>query len=436
MLRWISQKLAMSAVPRPKVIVIAGTTGVGKSQLSIQLASRVSGEVINSDSMQVYKDIPIITNKHPIEERENVAHHVMNHVSWDEEYFLHRFEKECLNAIKDIHSRGKIPIIVGGTHYYLQILLEKRIEKKTRALLPEEQAILDSNEPHQLYSMLKEVDPDIASKYHPNDIRRVRRMLEIYFTTGQKPSQAFSEQKQSLVFDTLFLWVYSSPEVLEGRLDKRVDAMMESGALNEIRQLHEYYNSCNYSVDKCENGVWQVIGFKEFLPWLENADGSSFCDSVDRMKVRTRQYAKKQVKWIKKMLLPDVKSHLYALDATDLNHWDENVSQRAFSIADSFISNRIIEEPFVPPSLEDVVKNNDTESNSPKTAGDWSRQQCDICRDKDDNPLVAIGEKSWNIHLKSRRHRSNLSRIKKRENLELWKKKKAKEICADEKEAV
>lgn len=96
-----------------KVIVIAGTTGVGKSQLSIQLAQKFNGEVINSDSMQVYKDIPIITNKHPLQEREGIPHHVMNHVDWSEEYYSHRFETECMNAIEDIHRRGKIPIVVG-----------------------------------------------------------------------------------------------------------------------------------------------------------------------------------------------------------------------------------------------------------------------------------------------------------------------------------
>ncbi|SCV05866.1 LANO_0H16908g1_1 [Lachancea nothofagi CBS 11611] len=421
MIRWLANKIYM---PKPKVIVIAGTTGVGKSQLSIQLASHVSGEVINSDSMQVYRDIPIITNKHPIEERCGIPHHVMNHVTWDEEYYLHRFEKECLGAIEDIHSRGKVPIIVGGTHYYLQILLSKRAMQKHRKPTAEEQAILESEGNDQVYAALQEMDPVIAAKYHPNDTRRVRRMLEIYFTTGQRPSEAFAVQKNSLKFDTLFYWIYSAPETLDLRLDTRVDDMMKNGALEEIQQLYDYYKVHSFTHEQCENGVWQVIGFKEFLPWLENIPGASFDLSIERMKVRTRQYAKKQVKWIKKMLLPDVKENLYALDATNLELWDRNVLDRAISIADDFVSSQKVKEEHAPPELKCLLNSTSIGDNSPKTENDWSRYTCQACRDKDDKPLLAIGEKNWQIHLKSRRHRLNLGRAKKQENHEIWKKRK------------
>ena len=182
-----------------KVIVIAGTTGVGKSQLSIQLAQKFNGEVINSDSMQVYKDIPIITNKHPLQEREGIPHHVMNHVDWSEEYYSHRFETECMNAIEDIHRRGKIPIVVGGTHYYLQTLFNKRVDTKSseRKLTRKQLDILESTDPDVVYNTLVKCDPDIATKYHPNDYRRVQRMLEIYYKTGKKPSETFNEQKNN-----------------------------------------------------------------------------------------------------------------------------------------------------------------------------------------------------------------------------------------------
>lgn len=417
MRQWILSKLKMS---KPKVIVIAGTTGVGKSQLSIQIASHFAGEVINSDSMQVYKDIPIITNKHPINERNGVPHHVMNHVNWDEEYYLHRFENDCKNAIKDIHSRGKIPVIVGGTHYYLQTLLQKRIEVKSRIPSTEELALLNEVDAEKLFSTLQDLDPEIAAKYHPKDTRRVRRMLEIYYTTGKKPSETFAAQKQLLIYDTLFLWLYSSPEALDKRLDDRVDAMMDLGALEEIKQLHQYYKTSSLGPETCENGVWQVIGFKEFLPWLEGAKDSSFEVSVERMKTRTRQYAKKQVKWIKKMLLPDVSDHLYALDATDLEKWDENVSQRALSLVSDFVSGNSIQAERFPQNLKDLTNTNIKDSNSPKLQDDWERYTCVFCRDKKNVPLIAIGERSWNIHLQSRRHRTNLSRLKKQEKYRSW----------------
>ncbi|SCU82498.1 LADA_0C05776g1_1 [Lachancea dasiensis] len=422
MLRWLTQKL--NPMPKPKVIVIAGTTGVGKSQLSIQIASHVSGEVINSDSMQVYKGVPIITNKHPVLERNNVSHHVMNHVNWDEEYYLHRFEKECLSAIEEIHSRGKIPVIVGGTHYYLQILLSKRVDQKTRVPTTDEQAILDSNDSDAVYGVLQKIDPSIAAKYHPNDTRRVRRMLEIYYTTGQRPSETFAGQKNTLKFDTLFYWIYSKPETLEPRLDSRVDQMMDAGALSELEQLFEFYKNHIYTQDDCEHGVWQVIGFKEFLAWLEKTPGASFDLSVDRMKLRTRQYAKKQVKWIKKMLLPDVKDHLFVLDATDLQKWDQNVAARAMAIVDKFIVSQPIAEEHAPPTLSGLLIDDLSGTSSPKAEKDWNQYVCHTCRDKEDKPLLAIGDKNWQVHLKSRRHRTNSTRAKRQKQHQQWKENK------------
>lgn len=289
-----------------KVIVIAGTTGVGKSQLSIQLAQKFNGEVINSDSMQVYKGVPIITNKHPIEERNGITHHVMNHVDWTEEYYLHRFEKECNDAIKDIHSRGKIAIVVGGTHYYLQCLFNKHVDSGSKELTSEENQILNSEDPELVYDTLKKCDPEIACKFHPNDTRRVQRMLEIFYRSGRKPSETFAEQKTTLLYDTLFFWLYSDPDPLNKRLDDRVDKMLETGGMEEINELYNFFKAKNYESGQCENGVWQVIGFKEFLPWLTHQPSVSLEDCVERMKIRTRQYAKKQVKWIKKMLIPDI----------------------------------------------------------------------------------------------------------------------------------
>ena len=239
---------------KKKVIVIAGTTGVGKSQLSIQLATKFDGEIINSDSMQVYKDIPIITNKHPIEEREGVPHHVMNHVPWTEEYFLHKFEKECLETINDIHSRGKVPIIVGGTHYYLQVLFNKNMatrEESGRQLNQRERDILESNNPQLIYDTLMENDPTIAKRYHPNDTRRVQRMLEIFYLTGEKPSESFNNQDLTLRFDTLFLWLYSEPAPLEKRLDDRVDVMLANGGMSEINQLYTYYKQHDFKQHQC-----------------------------------------------------------------------------------------------------------------------------------------------------------------------------------------
>ncbi|CCH60622.1 hypothetical protein TBLA_0D01140 [Henningerozyma blattae CBS 6284] len=408
------------SISTKKVIVIAGTTGVGKSQLSIQIASHFNGEVVNSDSMQVYKDIPIITNKHPLEEREGVPHHVINHIDWKDEYYLHRFEKECIEAIEDIHSRGKIPVVVGGTHYYLQALFNKSVKKdqdqtKNRKITIDEQKILDSNDSNLIFNALIKYDPKIADKYHPNDIRRVKRMLEIYYCTGKTPSETFAEQENTLRYDTLFLCLFSDRAALNKRLDNRVDKMLELGGMEEIEQLYKYYKENNYSIDQCENGVWQVIGFKEFLPWLEDKDNVKLEDCIERMKIRTRQYAKRQVKWIRNMLIPDINGDIYLLNATDLDQWNTLVSERALRITTDFVNNNSISEAHAPPELEKLLPNLE---NTTKPEGHFS---CSICRNSDNSELTVIGKDQWNIHLKSRRHKHNLNRGAKLAAYEKWK---------------
>ncbi|GCE98866.1 tRNA isopentenyltransferase [Zygosaccharomyces mellis] len=402
-----------------KVVVIAGTTGVGKSQLSIHLAKKFNGEVINSDSMQVYKGLPIITNKHPIGEREGIPHHVINHVDWSEEYYLHRFENECINAIEDIHRRGKLAIIVGGTHYYLQVLFNKHLKSAKRDITKEERELLNSGNGQLIYDTLKVYDPEIATKFHPNDTRRVQRMLEIYYESGKKPSETYAEQEISLRYNTLFLWLYSDLSTLERRLDDRVDKMLETGAMQEIMELYDYFRNHRYTTEQCENGVWQVIGFKEFLPWLtDEAKNIKVEESVERMKIRTRQYAKKQVKWIRKMLIPDVNGDVYVLDASDLSQWHENVLIRSSDITRQFFEDKPVQDTYVPERLKGILNMRNPKDKSQR---DWKQYMCSICRDQHNKELIAIGETNWQIHLKSRRHRSNLTKGARKAAYEKWK---------------
>lgn len=415
---------------KKKIVVIVGTTGVGKSDLSIELARRFNGECINADSMQVYMNIPIITNKHPIPERKGITHHVMNHVPWNEEYFIHRFENECLAAIDDIHNRGKLPIIVGGTHYYLQVLFNKITPSMEDMTLGDENNISDLYKEHPIlgkegnknsrYEFLKQVDPEIAMKYHPNDDRRVLRMLEIFYMTNKKPSELFKKQELVLKYDTLFLWLYSEPNQLNKRLNNRVDMMLQTGGMDEIQQLYKYFVNHKLTPKQCENGVWQVIGYKEFLPWLQEPENNKLEDSIERMKIRTKQYAKRQVKWIKKMLIPDIKGeNIYLLNATDLTKWNELVCSRAIYISNEFINNKQITFEQAPSELVELISTKETVER--KKNSDWQHYECDICTNSDGKKLIAIGEKNWQIHLKSRRHRSNLTRGLKKKQYEEWK---------------
>ncbi|KAH3902390.1 related to tRNA dimethylallyltransferase, mitochondrial [Saccharomycodes ludwigii] len=439
-----SIKLTDTITSPKRLIVIAGTTGVGKSQLSIELASKYNGEIINSDSMQMYQDIPIITNKHPINERNGIPHHIINHVPWNKEYDMHIFEKECLSKIYDILQRGKTPIIVGGTHYYLQVLFNnKKINNAIYFGHTNDTFTEDPNaedDPKELYSKLLEIDPLIASKYHPNDTRRVKRMLEIYHqSNGIKPSEIFQKQQISLKFEnTLFFWLYSDPTELNKRLDDRVDQMISNGAYSEIQQLYKYY--CENNKPCLESGIWQVIGFKEFLPWLlsqdtTNADDNTilYKECVEKMKLRTRQYAKRQIKWIKKMLISDIRaadklSNFYVLNATDLNKWDQLVKDRANLICDGFFfSKNGVDQcvEHVPKGLENIVLTEEcataSATNTNNNAKFFDKFTCSTCKDKNDENLILIGKEVWGKHLKSRRHKSNLNRGKKKKEYEEWK---------------
>ncbi|CAI8497936.1 unnamed protein product [Hanseniaspora opuntiae] len=175
MIRQLSK--AMDTAKKEKIVVILGSTATGKSDLSIQLATRFNGEIINSDSMQLYKNVDIVTNKHPMEERKGVPHHLMDFLPLTDSYNLSLFEKDCNQKIKELLQDSKLPIIVGGTHYYLQALFNKTIsEEYSRELWTDEEREFlkeNQNNSHVLYEELKRVDPVIASKWHPNDVTKI-----------------------------------------------------------------------------------------------------------------------------------------------------------------------------------------------------------------------------------------------------------------------
>ena len=207
--------------------------------------------------------------------------------------------------------------------------------------------------------------------------------------------------------------------------------------MQEIRELYEYYSTHEPKPD-LERGVWQVIGFKEFLPWLENGqtDDKLLRECTEQMKARTRQYAKKQVKWIKGMFASDLQQEeehgyenggrLYVLDATDLSHWNENVFERGASITEEFLQDKVPTMSQVPKSLPfDIIPNKGQQEAKDKLK-EWKHITCEVCHNSDDSPLVIVGDKQFEIHLKSKRHRSNLNRGKRKREYEEWLAKKDK----------
>lgn len=392
------------------------------------MAKAIGGEVINADSMQVYKRIPIITNKHPIVEREGVPHHIIDYVDWSVNYSISRFAKDAQAAIDDIHSRGKIPIVVGGTHYYLHELLfeNKTVGHATRELTPQEKEILDGPV-EKICGELAQVDPVILGKFHPRNKRKLRTALMVYYTTGRRPSDIYHEQKVnessalSLKYNTVFFWPFCDREVLLPRLYERVETMMALGAVDEIHEMDTAYRA-EEPVD-ITRGVWQVIGFKEFLPWLDGGclDQQLFKDGVEKMKIRTRQYANDQVKTARKLLGVELVKEarfnyrhggkMYILDATDLTQWDAECA-RGVDIAKHFIKEgpNAVTHAEAPPRLEHLLPTAKSFStaNSDKLLGlesNWKHFECDVCKDGDGNILVVVGKQQWDIHVKSRRHR-------------------------------
>ncbi|ODV89667.1 hypothetical protein CANCADRAFT_142040 [Tortispora caseinolytica NRRL Y-17796] len=412
------------------VIAIIGNTGVGKSKLAVQIAQRVGGEIINADAMQMYKGIPIITNKHPERERRGVPHHMLGFVDWRHQYTAHDFSKDAVSVIDGIYSRGKVPILVGGTHYYLNsVLLNMTLDAED----VEVPAYLDEKSNDELHEILQRVDPPLSQKFHPNDRRKVLKAISYQLCTGTRLSDAYLAQKARPpppAYRTLLLWVYCEPETLSARLDARVDDMVADGLLDEVKQLHEFYTTTKSPADV---GPLQAIGFKECLAWAESGSEEDKTDGIEATKRATRKYAKYQTRFIRKKTLlhtrqlrdayPDHGLDVYLLDSTVLSSWDINVGERGENIATLFLNGTTSDEPFAPDQLKHLLeppKNYDL-SDRPDL---WLHKTCDICTVAG-KPMILVGEEAWQEHLRSQRHRRGVRGAKKLAAYEAWKKANA-----------
>ncbi|CAB4443671.1 unnamed protein product [Rhizophagus irregularis] len=426
------------------IIAIVGTTGVGKSDLGIQLAKTLQGEIINGDSMQVYKGLDIITNKIPLNERENIPHHLIDFLEPHQEYRVTDFTKDALQIIDDIHNRHKIPIIVGGTNYYIQSLLWKNslINIDDREISNIEDKEILNAEPKIVYERLQEVDPVMASKWHWNDTRRVRRSLQVYLETGKPHSEWIKQQNlpeikaSSLRFPrTCIFWLYSDLEVLDHRLDARINRMIESGLFEEINYLRKNVRTGEIHTpfgDKdFTHGIWQAIGYKEFEPYLtaiEESNDASYLNGLkqhglESMKAATHRYARTQVRWIRNKLLYKCQQDslnnkcdghsgdiiIYLLDATSLETWNQEVRDKAIAIAKEFLANGTGPDPSSVNSRAKELLKSKKDKDDFEILDKWTKYQCDICTIFNDNiPVIVNGDSERNQHLKSKKHKSNL----------------------------
>ena len=277
------------------LIILTGPTAAGKTSLSIELAKSIGGEIISADSMQVYKKMDIGTAKIRPEEMQGVPHYLIDELDPSEEFNVVAFVEKSKEAMKKIYAAGHIPIIVGGTGFYIQALLYdidfSQHEDKESYRKELEQLAKEKGKEY-LYEILKKKDPEYATITHCNNVKKVIRALEYYKETGKKLSEHNEEQRQKeSPYNFAYFVLYHDREELYDRINRRVDLMMEDGLLFEVESLiKEGYTKNLVSM--------QGLGYKEFFDYFDGR--ITLEDTVDKIKKDTRHFAKRQLTWFRR----------------------------------------------------------------------------------------------------------------------------------------
>ena len=279
---------------KPKVIVICGPTASGKTALSIELAKKVNGEIISSDSMQIYKDMDIGTAKPTEKEMQGIKHYLIDFVEPHQRYSVAEFKKDAENAIEEVLEKDKTPIVVGGTGLYVDSLIygieypDIELDEKYREEL-EKRA--DKEGLELLYNEAKKIDPQAIEKISKNDKKRILRILEIYKATGKnKTEQEKESRKNGIKYDYKVFAINMDREILYDRINKRVDIMIENGLIEEVEKLLKKYTEFPTAM--------QGLGYKEVVEYLQGKITKE--EMIEKIKRETRRYAKRQITWFKK----------------------------------------------------------------------------------------------------------------------------------------
>lgn len=393
--------------------------------------------------MQMYRGLPIITNQITQEEQKGVPHHLIDAIKHHEPpWTVQNFALVARKVIQDIRSRGKLPVVVGGTHYYINALLfedtllgpqkygddddaeggstNQRFEPEeaTSAQFPILAAPTDV-----MLGRLREVDPAMAERWHPSDRRRIRRSLEIYLTTGRRASDIYAEQQRSKAtpeeirnsgsWEALMFWVYSKPEALYERLNARVGKMADRGLMDEVRDLYDHLRrrtDAGDSVDRTK-GIWQSIGFRQLEPLLDAERDPARAAApeelaalreagLEDMRVATRQYARSQLRWIRGKTVPELKEHdafryLYLLDSSDTASFETDVLAPAAAVCRRFLDGEEMSSPRALSGVADEVLSA-YEDMAEKPV--LRQRTCETCH-------ITVLEHLWQQHLKGKKHR-------------------------------
>ncbi|MDR2042902.1 MAG: tRNA (adenosine(37)-N6)-dimethylallyltransferase MiaA [Clostridium sp.] len=277
------------------LVVLAGPTAVGKTGLSVALAKRINAEIVSADSMQVYRRMDIGSAKISPEEMQGVAHHLIDILEPWEDFNVTLFQQKCKETLPGIYARGHIPLLTGGTGFYIQALLydidftQKKEDTRYRVFLD---ALAREKGPEYLYRLLAEADPQAAESIHANNLKRVKRALEFHHLTGERISAHNDrERRKASAYRSCYFVLHDRREKLYGQIERRVEGMLQKGLVEEVRGLREA---------GCRRGQvsMQGLGYKEILRYL---DGElSLEEAAELIKKNTRHFAKRQLTWFRR----------------------------------------------------------------------------------------------------------------------------------------
>ena len=278
---------------KPLVVVIVGPTASGKSALAVEIAKLFNGEVVSADSMQIYKGMDIATAKPTADETENIPHHLISFVEPSDTYSVNVFKKDATCAIEKILSENKLPVVAGGTGFYIDTLINNTefLDYEKNDVRSKLEKIAEAEGIGELYKELSQIDPETAERLHENDYKRIIRALEVYYCTGKTISE---QEKLSHLEESPYRFCIIGinavdRQVLYDRINYRVDKMLEEGLLKEAE---EFFSLPVSSTAK------QAIGYKELKPYFEGL--CSLEEAVEKLKMETRRYAKRQLTWFRR----------------------------------------------------------------------------------------------------------------------------------------
>jgi tRNA dimethylallyltransferase len=279
-----------------KIIIIGGPTASGKTEISFKIAKEINGEIISADSRQFYKEINIGTDKPPLWMRNQIPHHFIDFLSLKNQFDVYEYKNLVYEKVIEIISKGKIPIIVGGSGFYIRVLIKglfplpKELKEKQKEIRKK----LKNEKTEKLYERLKEIDPVISEKIHPNDRYRIIRAIEIYQITGKNISFWQSQKPEKTLNDFgeifYFILMRERQQIYE-RIEKRIEKMFENGWIDEVKKLREqsFENDLKFKAP---------IGYKEIIDYL---DKKFNLEETKKMIIKkTKEYARKQIIWFKK----------------------------------------------------------------------------------------------------------------------------------------